>query len=46
MDPFGMPATFKLLVPVGDVARASKLLADVDAAEPIFPPDIVGGIDE
>ena len=28
MDPFGMGATFQLLVPVGDVARASKLLAD------------------
>lgn len=46
MDPFGMGATFKLLVPVGDVARASKLLADFDAAEPIFPPEVVGEMDE
>ena len=46
MDPFGMGATFKLLVPVPDLARASKLLADFDAAEPIFPPEVVGEMDE
>jgi 2-amino-4-hydroxy-6-hydroxymethyldihydropteridine diphosphokinase len=46
MDPFGMGATFQLLVPVGDVARASKLLADLDDAEPIFPPELVGDMDE
>ena len=37
MDPFGMAATFTLMVPVADVQRASQLLADFDAAEPIFP---------
>jgi len=39
MDPFGMPATFKLLVPEADVSRARQLLADLDAAEMIFPPE-------
>lgn len=42
IDPFGMPMTFKLLVPVSDVARASKLLAELDEAEPIFPPEYGG----
>lgn len=37
MDPFGMPATFTLLVPTSDVARAAQLLADLEVAEPIFP---------
>jgi len=37
MDPFGMPATFKLLVPAADVSRARQLLADLDSAEMIFP---------
>ncbi len=46
MDPFGMAATFRLLVPVGDVARASKLLADVDSAAPILPADIVDAPEE
>ncbi len=42
IDPFGLPMTFKLLVPVGDAARASQLLADLDAAEPIFPAELTG----
>ena len=46
MDPFGMNVTFRLLVPVSDVARASKLLAEVEAAEPIFPPNLVGESDD
>jgi 2-amino-4-hydroxy-6-hydroxymethyldihydropteridine diphosphokinase len=46
MDPFGMGATFKLLVPVADVAKASQLLADLDNAEPIFPPGLVDELDE
>jgi len=47
MDPFGMPITFKLLVPQRFAAQASELLVALDAAEPIYPeglePD--GGFD-
>jgi 2-amino-4-hydroxy-6-hydroxymethyldihydropteridine diphosphokinase len=46
MDPFGMGVTFRLLVPVADVARASKLLADIEDAEPIFPSEVVGEMEE
>jgi len=40
MDPFGLPATFSLLVPTADVARAARLLADLEVAEPVFPPGV------
>ena len=43
MDPFGLPATFRLLVPQADADRARQLLVDLDNAEPIFPREIVGG---
>lgn len=46
MNPFGMPTTFKLLVPAGDAERALQLLADLDNAEPIFPPGVVGELGE
>lgn len=39
MDPFGLPMTFTLLVPTADVARASRLLADLEIAEPVYPLD-------
>lgn len=39
MDPFGMPTTFKLLVPQRFAEEAKALLAALDAAEPIFPKD-------
>ena len=34
MDPFGLPATFKLLVPAEDAARALQLFDDLAAASP------------
>lgn len=37
MDPFGMPVTFKLLVPQRFAEKATELLAALDAAEPIYP---------
>ena len=37
MDPFGLPATFRLLVPAADAERALQLIIDLDAAEPVFP---------
>jgi hypothetical protein len=37
MDPFGMPATFRLLVAEKDAARASRLFTDLAVAEPQFP---------
>ena len=46
MDPFGMPTSFKLLVPVADRQRAEELLAALMAAEPQFPEGFVGESDE
>jgi len=37
MDPFGMPITFKLLVPQRFAEKAKELLAALDSAEPIYP---------
>ncbi len=37
MDPFGLPLTFKLLVPEAHAQKAAQLIADVEAAEPQFP---------
>lgn len=37
MDPFGMPTTFKLMVPQRYAERARELLRALDAAEPIYP---------
>jgi 2-amino-4-hydroxy-6-hydroxymethyldihydropteridine diphosphokinase len=37
MDPFGMPITFKILVPAEYAERAVSLIAQVTAAEPEFP---------
>ena len=37
MDPFGMPVTFKILVPAEYAERATALIAEVTAAEPQFP---------
>lgn len=37
MDPFGLPLSFKLLVPEGYAERAQSLIAEVEAAEPQFP---------
>jgi len=37
MDPFGMPTTFKLLVPQRFAEQAKALLLALDAAEPIYP---------
>lgn len=37
MDPFGMPTSFKLLVPQRFVQQAAELLAALDAAAPVFP---------
>ncbi len=36
MDPFGMPVTYRLLVPADRVGRARELMAAVDAAPPNF----------
>lgn len=46
MDPFGMPTAFRLLVPVSDVARANRLIAQVEEAEPVFPPSVSGDAEE
>ena len=40
MDPFGMPITFKLLVPEQYADKANKLIAEVMAAEPQFPEEL------
>lgn len=40
MDPFGMPITFKLLVPQQYAEKAEKLIAEVMAAEPHFPVEL------
>lgn len=45
MDPFGMGATFRLLVPAVDAERALRLFADIDAAEPILPPELLGDME-
>jgi len=37
MDPFGMPMSFKLLVPESHAEQAKEILAAVDAATPQFP---------
>ena len=37
MDPFGMPVTFRLLVPQRFAEEAAALLAALDVAEPIYP---------
>lgn len=37
MDPFGMPITYKILVPAAEADRARKLLDEVMAAPPEFP---------
>ncbi len=37
MDPFGMPTTFKLLVPQRFAEKAQDLLAALAEAEPIYP---------
>jgi 2-amino-4-hydroxy-6-hydroxymethyldihydropteridine diphosphokinase len=37
IDTFGLPVTFKLLVPVEHAATARALLAELDAAEMVFP---------
>ncbi|NTU72382.1 MAG: 2-amino-4-hydroxy-6-hydroxymethyldihydropteridine diphosphokinase [Coriobacteriia bacterium] len=42
MDPFGLPARFQLLVPVADVARASRLLAELETAEVVYPEEFAG----
>ncbi len=42
MDPFGMPVTFKILVPAEYAERATALIAEVTAAEPLFPDDLEG----
>ena len=42
MDPFGMPVTFKILVPTEYAERAIALIAEVAAAEPQFPDDLEG----
>ena len=39
-DPWGMPITFKLLVPAAYAERATKLIAEAMAAEPQFPEDL------
>lgn len=46
MDPFGMPMTFRLLVPESDATRARELLAELENAELIYPPEIAGGLEE
>lgn len=38
MDPFGLPLSFKLLVPEAYAEKAMALIAEVEAAEPQFPP--------
>lgn len=37
MDPFGMPTTFRLLVPQRFAEKAQSLLAALELAEPIYP---------
>jgi hypothetical protein len=39
MDPWGMPRTFRLLVPAPEAARAKRIIAEAMAAEPEFPPE-------
>ena len=40
VDPFGLPITFKLLVPSGDAPRAVRLFSDLESAEPQFPANL------
>jgi 2-amino-4-hydroxy-6-hydroxymethyldihydropteridine diphosphokinase len=42
MDPFGMPVTFRILVPAEYGESAKKLIAEVLAAEPQFPEGLEG----
>lgn len=37
MDPWGMPRTFRILVPAEAAERARVLIAEADSAEPEFP---------
>lgn len=37
MDPFGLPTSFKLLVPQRFAEQATELLVALDAAAPVFP---------
>jgi 2-amino-4-hydroxy-6-hydroxymethyldihydropteridine diphosphokinase len=46
MDPFGMPTSFKLMVPAADSQRAEKLIAALMAAKPRFPKGLVGEPEE
>jgi len=39
-DPFGMPVTFRLLVPQQYAEKANKLISQVMAAEPEFPEEL------
>lgn len=45
-DPWGMPITFRLLVPASYADKANKLISQVMAAEPQFPDDFGGGSPE
>jgi 2-amino-4-hydroxy-6-hydroxymethyldihydropteridine diphosphokinase len=45
MDPFGLPTTFKLLVPVEYEQRAKELFAELDAAPLIYPEELAGAQD-
>jgi 2-amino-4-hydroxy-6-hydroxymethyldihydropteridine diphosphokinase len=40
MDPWGLPRTFRLLVPADYVDKANELIAEVMSAEPQFPEDL------
>jgi hypothetical protein len=43
VDPFGLPITFKLVVPAEDAPRAVRLFADLETAVLQFPADIGAG---
>lgn len=40
MDPFGMPITYRILVPAAYAEQANTLIAEVMAAEPQFPEEL------
>ena len=41
-DPFGLPLTYKIVVPAENAARATRLFSDLAAAEPQFPTGLLG----
>jgi hypothetical protein len=40
VDPFGIPVTYKLLVPEAEASKARALVEQVEATPPEFPPGL------